>query len=246
MNALTASNIVFAWEAGQGKHALDRALLLLSLAFPTQSVDALSTLTIGQRTRYLLTVRKDTLGPQASCVATCPHCNEKLEFLLNLEALLRSVSAVSAAESALALTVDAFTLQFRLPTSVDLAAVINSADLSTGRALLLERCLLHAEQAGQDISVTDLPEKVVTAIAEAMTEADPLAEIPLALNCIACGENWTSNFDIVSFFWAELEAQARRLFYDVHALASTYGWREADILAMSTTRRQLYLALIGS
>ncbi len=246
MNALTASDIVFAWEAGQGKHALDRALLLLSLAIPALSIDELSNLTIGQRTRYLLTVRKDTLGGQASCVATCPHCHEKLEFPLNLEALLQSVPATLALESDFTLTVESFTLQFRLPTSSDLAAAANSGDLSSGRALLLERCLLLAEQGGQRVSLADLPTEVVAAMGEAMSEADPLAEIPLALSCFACGERWTSNFDIVSFFWTELEAQARRLLYDVHTLASTYGWREADILAMSAARRRMYLELIRS
>lgn len=246
MNALSASTILYAWEVGQDKHALDRALLLLSLAFPALPVTTLSTLTIGQRNRYLLTVRQHTLGTQASCIATCPHCHEQLEFPLDIAALLQSTLDTPAPESALTLTVDTYTLQFRLPTSVDLVVVANSGDLAPGRACLLERCVLHAEQGGQSIAVTDLPETVVAAIAEAMTEADPLAEIPLALSCFACGENWTSNFDIVSFFWAELEAQARRLLYDVHTLASTYGWREADILAMSAARRQLYLKLIRS
>ena len=33
----------------------------------------------------------------------------------------------------------------------------------------------------------------------------------------------------------------RSLFDEVHALASCYGWREADILAMSGERRRQYL-----
>jgi hypothetical protein len=32
---------------------------------------------------------------------------------------------------------------------------------------------------------------------------------------------------------------------EVHRMASAYGWREADILAMSAFRRQRYLELIG-
>ena len=36
-----------------------------------------------------------------------------------------------------------------------------------------------------------------------------------------------------------------RFLRDVHTLASTYGWREADILALSPWRRQYYLALIA-
>jgi hypothetical protein len=32
---------------------------------------------------------------------------------------------------------------------------------------------------------------------------------------------------------------------EVHKLASAYGWREADILAMSATRRSMYLNIIN-
>ena len=33
---------------------------------------------------------------------------------------------------------------------------------------------------------------------------------------------------------------------EVHVLASSYGWRESDILNMSAWRRQYYLDLIGA
>jgi hypothetical protein len=32
---------------------------------------------------------------------------------------------------------------------------------------------------------------------------------------------------------------------EVHTLAWAYGWREADILAMSPARRQFYIELVG-
>jgi hypothetical protein len=52
-------------------------------------------------------------------------------------------------------------------------------------------------------------------------------------------------FDIVSHLWTELDAWARRMLREVHALAATYGWSEAEILRMSATRRRAYLDLIG-
>jgi hypothetical protein len=57
--------------------------------------------------------------------------------------------------------------------------------------------------------------------------------------------SWDVLFDIVSFFWAEIGAWAQRLLREVHALASAYGWREADILALSAWRRRQYLDLAG-
>ncbi len=51
-------------------------------------------------------------------------------------------------------------------------------------------------------------------------------------------------FDVVSFFWSEICVQAKRLLREVHTLARAYGWREADILNMSTARRQFYLEMV--
>jgi hypothetical protein len=51
-------------------------------------------------------------------------------------------------------------------------------------------------------------------------------------------------FDIASFFWTEIAAEAKRLLGEVHILASAYGWREADILSLNPLRRRFYLEAI--
>jgi hypothetical protein len=87
--------------------------------------------------------------------------------------------------------------------------------------------------------------QVITHIATQMVEIDPQAEILFALSCPACQHEWQILFDIVSFLWTELSAQAKRLLLEVHELARHYSWHETDILAMSPMRRNLYLELIG-
>ena len=79
-----------------------------------------------------------------------------------------------------------------------------------------------------------------------MAEVDPQADVQMDLTCPACGHQWQALFDIESFFWREISAWANRILREVHALASAYGWRESDILSMSTWRRQTYLNLIGA
>ena len=76
-----------------------------------------------------------------------------------------------------------------------------------------------------------------------MAKADPQADVQFALTCPQCGHNWSSSLDVASYVWSEISARAIRLFNDVHALASAYGWRETDILSMSAARRQIYLEL---
>jgi hypothetical protein len=246
MHALSAADIVRAWEAGRDKHPVDKALLLLALAFPELSPTELSTLTVGQRNTRLLALRQKTLGTIARCFVACPRCNEQLEFTLDTQAMLpaESPALTGPAEQVNTLNVDDFSLSFRVPTSLDLAAVTHCVDVHTGRLLLIKRCVVQATHQDQTVAVENLPENVLQVLAEAIIEHDPLAEMEFALDCSACKCTWTTLFDIVSFFWTELEAMAKRLLRDVHTIASAYGWRESDILALSATRRQFYLELI--
>jgi len=66
----------------------------------------------------------------------------------------------------------------------------------------------------------------------------------LELSCPVCRQNWRLSFDIGAFLWAEINSLAKRLLREVHTLARAYGWREADILSMSATRRQAYIELV--
>jgi hypothetical protein len=79
-----------------------------------------------------------------------------------------------------------------------------------------------------------------------MSNADPMADIHLALNCPSCEHKWMAPFDIVAFLWREISAAARRLLREVHTLASAYGWTESEILALSPVRRRAYLEMIGA
>ncbi len=79
----------------------------------------------------------------------------------------------------------------------------------------------------------------------ALSTCDPQADVRIDLDCASCGHRWTSPFDIARYLWTELETHARRLLYDVHALATAYGWAEADVLAVSPARRRYYLELAG-
>lgn len=241
MRALTVSDILRAWEAGRDRYPAERALLLLTLACPTIPPDDLRDLTVGQRNARLLMLRQITLGSLAQCFVKCPLCDESLEFTINVAAIQQPEPTTLR----YTLSLDDFNVSFRLPNSLDLAEVVSCADIEAGRRFLLERCIEGAQQHNQPVAVASLPEQVIVAIAESMVEHDPQAEIRLALHCHACQHTWSTIFDIVSFFWTEIEAQAKRLLREVHVLARAYGWREADILALSPARRQCYLELVG-
>ena len=220
-----------------------RALALLTSACPDSSADELANLSIGYRDADLLTLREETFGSEMAGVAACPQCHEQLELSFTVTQI-RLKSAAQTGQ-AFALTVDGYDLQVRPPNSLDLEAIGHQTDASLRRNLLLQRCLIAAYHAAKPVSAGELPASIFPAVEEGMAQADPQADIRLAISCPSCDHQWHGDFDILSFFWSEIEAWAARILHEVHILASAYGWREYDILALSPSRRQIYLELAG-
>jgi hypothetical protein len=247
MRPLTAAELLNVWERGQAEPPVRQALALLAAACPETPSDEIARLAIGRRDRLLLELRERTFGPRLVSVAACPACGERLEVEVAVRDLL--VEGAGPAEESGALDADGWQVRFRPPHSLDVLALAEGGadrDPGAARRRLLAGCLLGARTPdGGEADAGDLPESVLQAVAGAMAAADPQAEIELALTCPACAHAWLALFDIVSFFWTEIDAWARVLLQEIHVLASAYGWREPDILALSPWRRRAYLEMVG-
>jgi hypothetical protein len=136
----------------------------------------------------------------------------------------------------LTFSLDEYEVVFRAPNSLDLAAAL-AAESADSVSVLLRACVLSASSDGVGHIPEELPSHVVEGIVRRMGEADPQADVQLALTCLSCGHHWLAPFDAGSFLWREVAAFSGRLLHDVHRLAMAYGWQEADILAMSSSRR---------
>jgi hypothetical protein len=243
MYALSASELLEAWERGLGQQPIERALTLLAAACPDTPKDTLARLSIGQRDAHLLSIREWLFGPTLVSLVNCPNCGDRLELNFNVADI--RVPLEGQPPASMSLSVAGYEVRFRHPNSLDLSAVTRNQDVEGGRRLLLERCLLCAELYDEAKTVDELPAEVIDSVVEEMARADPQADVQLALSCPQCGHGWRAAFDILSFFWSELNVWATRILREVHTLASAYGWREADILAMSPWRRQMYLEMVG-
>jgi hypothetical protein len=243
MRPLSASELLNAWERSLPESATRRALALLEAACPESKPEEVATLSIGERDRRLLQLREWTFGAQMVSVADCSDCGERLEWTVSASDL--RVAHESEHGGDLSLEVDAYRVRFRLPNTLDLAAVAGCEDLGQARQVLLGRCLSEAALDEEEVSAVELPEKISEAIVKRMAEADPQADMQLDLTCPACGHRWQALFDIESFFWSEINSWAQRVLMEVHTLASAYGWRESDILNLSAWRRQFYLNLVA-
>jgi hypothetical protein len=247
MQPPSTSELLSAWENGLGQAPPHQALAMLHAVVPRGTLDELARLSIGQRDAHLLDLREASFGPQASAVVACQVCQEQLELDLDIRELrVQPTSSEDASSSGpLAVSVLGYDVELRLPDSRDLAASIQHGDVAATRQALLERCVVDARRDGNPIPAIDLPAPLVEAVEAKMGEVDPQADIRLALSCPECASQSEVTFDIVSFLWTELHAWACRILSEVHLLASAYGWREQDVMALSPVRRRFYLQAVG-
>jgi hypothetical protein len=244
MRTLSAAELLSIWEAGFAQAPTGRALALLAAACSETSRDALAALSIGQRDAKLLMLREGLWGREMAAVVPCPACGERLDLALDTREMLANSPREHSGETAL--DIGEYSMTFRLPTSLDLIAAADEADLEAGRALILHRCMLRAQEEDGPVSTDKLPPEVVASVVGRMADADPLADIQLQLTCPACEHRWKALFDTVSFLWTEIEVWAWQMLSDVHTLAAAYRWSERDILTLSPTRRQFYLEMVGA
>jgi hypothetical protein len=245
MRPLSAAGVLRAWERGQAGPPLDRALAILAVANPEDSWDGLARLPIGQRDARLLASREQSLGGALRAYVECPACKAALTFEMNVPDL-RSDSHLAEQGGTYDIAMDTTSIRFRLPTTLDLADLPLAAGVAVVRRQLAEHCVLQAERDGRLVDIDALPDELIDLVSEEMSRRDPQAETEVNLSCPECDHQWSAIFDIAAFFWAEIAALASRLLREVDVLARAYGWREADILELSASRRDAYLQLAQS
>jgi hypothetical protein len=246
MRTPTASELLTVWESAFDRRPAERALALLAVAMPELGYGGVAACSIGARDEMLLALRERLFGAELASVAHCPACKTMVETTWHAGALRDSIGSSSPAPLQLEVVAEAHRISYRLPTSADLLAVGEEGDPDTLRNNLLNRCVLEASANGAPVALDKVPAAALAALEASMAAADPMADIDCALECPACGHGWSIDFDIGAYLWNELHAWAQRLLVDVHKLARAYGWREADILAMSPGRRSLYVEMSAS
>ena len=239
MRALTHSDFLSLWEKGRGLHPLDQGLLAIHASFP-EARETVADWPLGHRNRALAELHCSYFGHALEGWTSCPQCGEKLEFNMDGRALAEQPQSQHAEPVVI------HGQSFRLPTSRDLARAAHERDAAADPDAAAVRLLRACRVDGGDDAEQTWSEEELEEAGERMAAADPLAEIVLNFQCPVCEATCHESLDLPTFLWAELEALARRLVMDVHALASAYGWSEREILALSDTRRRLYLEMVSA
>jgi hypothetical protein len=197
---------------------------------------------VGERDRQLLRLREQLFGPKVEATTRCPKCGSELELAFTARDLESTLIATHS-EERLKVISGEYEIDYRLPTTADLLEIAKGSGQSL--TALLDRCVV-ARYRDDRVQATELPMAVMEKLSSSMAEADPYAEIQIAMDCAGCSHRWSIVFDVVSYLWGEIEDWAERLLRDVHSLASAYGWSERDIVGMSALRRRLYLDLANA
>jgi hypothetical protein len=192
------------------------------------TAEAVRELAVGDR-QFLVRQLSAHLGrDRVWLTAACQACGESFDFEVPQTEL--AVKEAGAGYPYAEVETAGARLRLRVPTGADQEAVAGLADDDAVRALF-ERCLLAGAAAGDD----DL------AAAEAAVEAmAPEVALAALAACPACG----AGNEIAVDPYLVLSASPEELFVEVHRLASSYHWSEAEILALPRARRLLYLRLI--
>ena len=231
-------------DRGESLSEPERAVLLARAAdrdLDARDVDARA-LPLGARDRLVLRLREQLFGPTIEAHDICPHCGEDASLEIACAELDRAGSATSG--TLVDVSVGEYVVTARPPTSADLVAAARAPDPESGRDALLAATILRASRADEPVAAATLPSPVVVELGRRVAEADPLAEISLAVTCDACGGSWSTVLEPGDFVWQELRDWGRRLLWEVHVLAAAYGWPEHEILAVPAHRRQAYLGLV--
>jgi hypothetical protein len=234
---ISATSLLQVWERGQLQAPVEKALTLLAAAYPDATREELAMLSIGRRDASLLTLREQLFGSQLSSLTDCPACGEQLELNFNVADIRATSPAVG---SSLSVSESGYELELRLPNSFDLLRLANCSTISEMRSQLFAQCVMGVTQG-----LDNLPAEIVNLAIARMGEADPQADVEVDLSCPECRHVWQTGFDIVTYLWSELHTWAGQMLREVHLLASSYGWSEADILNMSAPRRRGYLEMLA-
>jgi hypothetical protein len=196
-------------------------------------------LTLDRRNELLMQLRESTIGATLYGFVRCPVCAAPLEFSATVREFLERTAA--PAESC-SIVHDGQTIVYRLPDTRDLAAAAVYLDLPEASATLFKRSAV-SDMIGW---TEENKAQIAAAIAEDLADRHPLVDIRIPLRCASDDHVWSASLDIASFLWTEVDRLARRLLDEVQALARAYGWPEADILAMSDSRRRFYLGALDA
>jgi hypothetical protein len=232
-----AAVLLTAWEQASAVPTCAVGPILLHQAGLVEDVGDALDLPLADAAALVARLYTQTFGDDVEAVVGCPGCGEQLEVALPLDRLARAPDG--PASTGVPGPDDGADLVVRCPTTRDLLAAGATAE---PEGTLLARCLSAATGEPVDPASLEGPRRAaVDAAAEQLAGA---AAAVLRTRCPACDDELRVDVDVAALLWQRIGGEVPAVLAEVAELSAAFGWREADVLAMSEVRRAAYLALV--
>lgn len=173
--------------------------------------------------------------------AVCVRCGEPFDFMLRFSEL--PVKAAGTGYPFAQVATSRGRACWRVPTGADQKAVAAVSEEQDAERVLMERCLMEisGHDAGQTAQwVAELLDDDWQQVEASLEAVAPEITTAVQVSCPACSQNSQVTIDP----YLCLQRRQEAISADIHTIASTYHWSEAEILALPKKRRQRYLRLI--
>ena len=220
--------------------------------------DVVRRLLVGDRDVLLLHLRRLTFGDlvRADLICPWPECGEQISLAFGLSDLPVPEPPVRAAVhnlrlSGVAASEHAVEVAFRLPDGADQEELSPwaAADPAAAATRLLQHCIVSivpgAPAGTLEDGVAGLSPRARAEIEAEMERLAPPLDRTVQTRCAECGRVVLVPFDLRRYFFGELRTDHDLLYREVHRLAYHYHWGESEILAMSRSRRHIYLDVLA-
>jgi len=208
-------------------------------------------LAVADRDLLIVCLRLLTFGPELWGVTQCPRdgCGSRLDFTFDLTTVaVPSGSQARLPSASVTRGAEAVTFRFREPDGTDQEAVAALARENPQEAglTLLSRCVVewNGEPGVPKEVLRRLPPEFLSSIDGMMSAGMTSFDWDVELSCTECDHRFAATLDIQSYFFQELRCCEDDFWQEVHLLASSYHWSEADILGLPRWKRKKYLGLI--
>ncbi len=200
--------------------------------------EAVASLCVADRQFLMIQLSRLLEGDQQWLSHICKYCSSEFDVPIDRSAL--PVKEAGSTFPKACVQLHEKILELRVPTGLSQERIAELDDKNAMYALL-SSCLISVDgEVAEEDYIKGLADSDIALIEDALEQASPEVATSVTVNCPECQHEQAMPFDA----YVTSEASTSTLYHEIHSLALHYHWSEAEILALPSDRRHLYLGMI--
>jgi len=191
-----------------------------------------------ERLQALLMITMHSYGSELLLQVPCSNssCGENIELPLDLKRF-----AQASDDNQVSLEIDDQQIMLRLPNGSDQLQWVQMPELSPGAIASRLVVSIDGQQPDHD---WQMPSHWIDQLGQSLEQKDELMTLQIQSQCPACDHSFDCDLDLEAQLLSGLARTQQTLLRNIHLIASVYHWSEAEIMKLTPSRRQTYLAYI--